>query len=86
MYVAGTPTFDADHGGDWACDYVWWPDDRVGVGGVGGWSSSPRRCVHWASGAASWLMQGRASWLWSVEAISASAVLSRLRPLAHCVH
>lgn len=27
-------------------------DDRVGVGGVGGWSSSPRRCAHWVSGAA----------------------------------
>jgi hypothetical protein len=28
VYVAGTPTFDADDGGDWACEYVWWPDDR----------------------------------------------------------
>ena len=28
MYVAGTPSFDSDDGGDWACDYVWEPIDR----------------------------------------------------------
>ena len=28
MYVCGTPSFSADDGGDWACDYVWVPDAR----------------------------------------------------------
>ena len=28
MYVAGTPSFDSDDGGDWACEYVWEPVDR----------------------------------------------------------
>jgi hypothetical protein len=28
MYVAGTPDFDPDDDGDWACEYVWWPLDR----------------------------------------------------------
>ena len=28
MYVAGTPAFDPGDGGDWACDYVWLPEDR----------------------------------------------------------
>lgn len=37
MYVAGTPTFDTDDGGDWACEYVWWPDDRyVRLDGLAG--------------------------------------------------
>jgi hypothetical protein len=28
MYVAGTPDFAADDGGDWACEYVWESSDR----------------------------------------------------------
>jgi hypothetical protein len=28
MYVAGSPTFATDDGGEWACDYVWQPADR----------------------------------------------------------
>jgi hypothetical protein len=28
MYVAGTPSFGPDDGGDWACEYVWEPKDR----------------------------------------------------------
>jgi hypothetical protein len=28
LYVGGTPTFDADDGGDWACNYVWTPGER----------------------------------------------------------
>jgi hypothetical protein len=28
MYVAGTPDFDPDDGGDWACECVWEPNDR----------------------------------------------------------
>ena len=28
MYVAGTPSFDPDDGGDWACEYVWEPTDQ----------------------------------------------------------
>jgi hypothetical protein len=28
MYVAGTPDFSADDGGDWACEYVWEPSDQ----------------------------------------------------------
>lgn len=28
MYVAGTPSFSPDDGGDWACDSVWEPLDR----------------------------------------------------------
>lgn len=38
MYVVGTPTFDRDDGGDWACEYVWQPTDRYlqldGLGGI----------------------------------------------------
>lgn len=39
MYVAGTPHFDSQDGGEWACDYVWEPADRYlvldGLGSVG---------------------------------------------------
>ncbi|MCP3934389.1 MAG: hypothetical protein GY708_03345 [Actinomycetia bacterium] len=28
MYVAGTPDFDPNDGGDWACEYTWWSPDR----------------------------------------------------------
>lgn len=28
IYVAGTPGFDSDDGGDWACEYIWQPADR----------------------------------------------------------
>ena len=28
LYVSGTASFDTDDGGDWACDYVWEPDER----------------------------------------------------------
>jgi hypothetical protein len=38
MYVAGTPSFDSDYGGEWACEYVWEPTDRYlrldGLGGI----------------------------------------------------
>ena len=38
MYVAGTPDFDSDDGGDWACEYLWEPVDRYlrldGLGGI----------------------------------------------------
>jgi hypothetical protein len=28
MYVAGTPEFDSNDAGDWACEYIWEPSDR----------------------------------------------------------